>query len=118
MSVFFSLQKKFSLKQITKFNYIIILNLLKKITKLKIYIKEPNDIYYKKKKFCGILQEIVNFKENTFIIVGIGINIIESPKIFKYKTTYLNKYLTKKINKYFLFKEIKKTYEKNLSIVK
>ena len=50
--------------------------------------------------------------------MGIGINIIESPKIFKYKTTYLNKYLTKKINKYFLFKEIKKTYEKNLSIVK
>ena len=117
MSVFYLMEKK-DLTQLTKFNCKIVASVLQKYTKLKITIKPPNDLLYEKKKICGILQEIINYKSKLFVIVGIGVNIVESPNLFKYKTTYLNKYLTKKINKYFLFKEIKKTYEKNLSIVK
>ena len=29
----------------------------------KIKIKWPNDLLYNKKKICGILQEVVNYKE-------------------------------------------------------
>ena len=87
---------------------------MKKYTRLKITIKQPNDLLYKKKKICGILQEIISYKSKLFIIVGIGINIVESPSLFKYKTTCLNKNLKKKINKYFIFNKIKKQFETKL----
>ena len=64
-----------------------------------------------KKKVCGILQEIV-FKNNIkYLIIGVGINIISSPDIKKYPTTYLNKYSKKKINKIKLINEIKLIFE-------
>ena len=68
----------------------------------------------KKKKICGILQEIISYKSKFFIIVGIGINIVESPSLFKYKHTYLNKNLKNKINKNFIFNKIKKQFETKL----
>ena len=64
-----------------------------------------------KKKVCGILQEII-FKNNLkYLIVGVGINIISSPDIKKYPTTYLNKYSKNKINKIKLINEIKLVFE-------
>ena len=40
------------------------------------YLKWPNDVLYKGKKFCGILSEAV-IKENLFkgLVIGVGINI-------------------------------------------
>ncbi len=113
MSVFYLMEKK-DLTQLTKFNCKIVASALKEYTKLKITIKPPNDLLYEKKKICGILQEIINYKSKLFIIVGIGINIVESPNLFKYKTTYLNKYVNKKLNKNFIFNKVKKQFETKL----
>ena len=64
-----------------------------------IKIKKPNDILIKYKKICGILVESIRYRKNLYLIVGIGLNLIQSPKIKYYKTTYANKYTTKKIEK-------------------
>ena len=53
-------------------------------------IKSPNDLLINKKKISGILQETISkFQVKEFIIVGIGINLIKSPKIKNYPTTNL-----------------------------
>ena len=49
-----------------------------------------------KKKICGILQEVIFFKLKKLMIVGIGINIKKSPRINKYKTTFINQHTIKK----------------------
>ena len=78
----------------------------------------PNDILIDRKKVCGILQEIV-FKNNSkYLIIGIGINIINSPNIINYETSYLNWYSKKKINKIKLFKQIIINFEKKIKYFK
>ena len=64
-----------------------------------IKIKKPNDILIKYKKICGILVESIRYRKNLYLIVGIGLNLIQSPKIKYYKTTYANKYTKKNIKK-------------------
>ena len=118
ISIFFQINEKITLKKIIKKNLNIIQKILKKKINLVTTIKEPNDILVNKKKICGILQEII-FKNNCkFLIVGIGINIANSPRIDNYETTHLNNYSIKKINKIELFNEIKKKYEENLEYFK
>ena len=80
----------------------IIVKFLKKtgVNKKKIKIKQPNDILIDNKKICGILVESTKYKKNLYLIVGIGLNLICSPKIENYRTTFLNKYVKKKINKF------------------
>ena len=54
----------------------------------KISIKWPNDIFLNGKKICGILQELITFNDKKFLVVGIGLNILSSPKIItKYEST-------------------------------
>jgi|TARA_B100000959_G_scaffold173984_1_gene182192 BirA family biotin operon repressor/biotin-[acetyl-CoA-carboxylase] ligase len=112
ISIFFKVNSKLSLKKITTIN----LSILKKIISSqivgKIYIKLPNDILIYKKKVSGILQEIMYKNNNKYLIVGIGINIISSPNIRNYPTTYLNKYSKKKINKIKILNKIKLNFEK------
>tara|TARA_B100000929_G_C15282682_1_gene344145 strand:+ start:114 stop:629 length:516 start_codon:yes stop_codon:yes gene_type:complete len=112
ISIFFKVNSKLSLKKITTIN----LSILKKIISSqivgKIYIKLPNDILIYKKKVSGILQEIMYKNNNKYLIVGIGINVISSPNIRNYPTTYLNKYSKKKINKIKIINNIKLNFEK------
>ena len=112
ISIFFKVNSKLSLKKITTIN----LSILKKIISSqivgKIYIKLPNDILIYKKKVSGILQEIMYKNNNKYLIVGIGINIISSPNIRNYPTTYLNKYSKKKINNIKILNKIKLNFEK------
>ena len=112
ISIFFKVNSKLSLKKITNIN----LSILKKIISSqivgKIYIKLPNDILIYKKKVSGILQEIMYKNNNKYLIIGIGINIISSPNIRNYPTTYLNKYSKKKINKIRILNKIKLNFEK------
>ena len=113
MSIFYRLNKNISINQLTKKNCLLIKKTLSSFTKEKILIKPPNDLLIKKKKFCGILQEIITHNEQNYVIIGVGINIYKNPNIKNYPTTYLLKY-NNKINKMIIFKKIKKCYEKEL----
>ena len=65
--------------------------LTKKInSKNKISIKYPNDILVNDKKLSGILIESISFHKSIYGLVGIGVNISNSPNIRKYQTTCLN----------------------------
>jgi len=118
MTIFFEISKKISLKKILNLNTSIIKKIISKKINKKVYVKLPNDILIDKKKVCGILQEIILKNNIKFLVVGIGINIINNPNLIKYDTTYLNNYSKKKINKIKLFEEIKLNYEKKIKYFK
>tara|TARA_Y100000590_G_C15590950_1_gene966043 strand:- start:4 stop:531 length:528 start_codon:yes stop_codon:yes gene_type:complete len=116
-SIFFEINDNLSLNKFTKLNCLIIKKILSKFIMEKIKIKPPNDILVKNKKICGILQETIFHDGKKFIIVGIGLNLIRSPKIKKYPTTHLSKYV-KKVNKLLVIKNIKKQYERKINYLK
>ena len=81
---------KFSL-----FNILIAISI--KMTFLKydnneIKFKWPNDLFFKNKKFGGIIAENYKLSNQNFIIVGFGINILTYPKLDKYETTCANEF--------------------------
>ena len=84
--------------------------------KKKIIIKFPNDLLINNRKFCGILQETITFKNEKFIIVGIGANLIKSPKIINYLTTDILKETGLNLNKNKLIKLIELNYYKKLNL--
>jgi BirA family transcriptional regulator, biotin operon repressor / biotin---[acetyl-CoA-carboxylase] ligase len=61
------------------------------------------------------LQETISILDNKFLIVGIGINLIKSPKIKDYPTTNLYELINKRINKREIENKLKLVFEKNLS---
>ena len=90
---------KMSLPALTKINCLLVKKTLAKYYKEKIVFKKPNDLLVNRKKITGILQEIVSISGNKFLIVGIGINLVKSPKIKNYPTTNLFELTNKRINK-------------------
>ncbi len=104
-----------SLPSLTKINCLLVKNILAKYYKKKIVFKKPNDLLINKHKICGILQEVISVSENNFLIVGIGINLIKSPKIHKYPTTNLYQLINKRINKINFENDLKEAFEKNFS---
>ena len=68
-----------------------------------------------KKKICGILQEKIEKSKKEYLIVGIGFNLIKSPKISNYPATNLFEITNRKINKKKFEKDLKITFEKFLS---
>ena len=113
-TIFYKVNSNYNLKKITQKNCLLIFKTLKTVIKENNSIKYPNDILINSKKICGILQEIIKYNNKHFIIVGIGINIVGSPKINKYRTTYLNKHLNRNMSKYKIFFKIKKIFENNI----
>jgi len=112
VSIFFSLDKiNLTLKQLTKINCFLVKKLLSFYCKKKISIKLPNDLLIDKKKICGILQEILKKSNKTYMIVGIGINLIKSPKIKNYPTTSLFEITNNKFNKKHVISRLKNIYE-------
>ena len=112
VSIFFSLEKiNLSLKELTKTNSYLIKKLLSRYYKKKIFIKLPNDLLVNKKKICGILQETLQKSNITYIIVGVGLNLIRSPKISNYPTTNLLELTNKSVNKNMIILELKTIYE-------
>ncbi len=82
------------------------------IKKNEIKIKMPNDILIKNKKISGILVESIKFKKKLFLIVGIGLNLVSSPRTKEYKTTFLNNLIRSKIDKMHFVNYIKKNINK------
>ena len=80
----------------------------------KIKIKWPNDLLFNKKKFAGILQEVINFDNFDYLIVGIGINTNIVPQNKGFQSTSLKNILDKKINNQKILKNIIIVYEKFL----
>ena len=104
-----------SLKQITKINCLLVKKLLSIYYKKRIIFKKPNDLLINKKKICGILQEKISKLQKTYLIVGIGINLVKNPNLKDYPTTNLEELLNKKLSKTKVEKQIKKIFETKLS---
>ena len=112
VSIFFSLDKiNLTLKQLTKFNADLIIKLISHYYKKKIKLKLPNDILINRKKICGILQETIKKNNIQYLIVGIGLNLINSPQINKYPTTNLYDLTNSKISVNKISKELKDMYK-------
>ena len=115
MSVFFEIQNNISLKKITKLNCFIVRDCLQKFTEHKVVIKKPNDIFVRKQKICGILQEIIFKNKKKFLVVGIGLNLNKSPKIKNYPTNFFNFFTKKNVTRLEIFKLLHSSYEKKIN---
>ena len=104
-----------SIKKLTKINCFFVKKLISKFCKKKIVFKEPNDLLVNNKKISGMLQETITKDNKKYLIVGIGINIIKSPKITKYHTTNLLEITGKKIDYKLMANQLKLIFEQNLS---
>ena len=95
----------------------IICEVIEKICKVETKIKWPNDIIINDKKICGIISEIYNKNNQMLINTGFGINIITSPEVNDYKTTYVNEY-NMNINNITFVYYLMEEYLLNLNLLK
>ena len=112
MTVYFSLKRKIEINTLSKKVYKLIKKSLEKFVNEKITVKLPNDLLIKGSKVCGILQETINYNNNKFFIIGIGINLVKGPKINNKQVSFLQKYNNNRIKKSDIYKKIKKNFEK------
>jgi BirA family transcriptional regulator, biotin operon repressor / biotin---[acetyl-CoA-carboxylase] ligase len=119
ISIFFEMKyKKVNFKHFAILNAHLIKNALSKQFSKKIKIKWPNDLLHYNKKICGILQEVVNYKDKRFLVVGIGVNTNLEPKNKAFLSTSLKKIMNKNIDNNSVLKNIKTIYEKFLTKAK
>ncbi len=112
ISIFFEIEKKgINFKQYAILNAYILKKILSRFSLKKIDIKWPNDLIIKKEKICGILQEVVEYNEKKFLIIGVGVNTNFSPKVKEFKSTSLSYMNKKKINNNLILNDTKKEYE-------
>ena len=112
VSIFFQINTvQLSLKNLTKINCFLVKKFLSNFYKNKITIKEPNDLLINNMKISGILQETLSKSGKTFLIVGIGINLIKSPSIKDHLTTNLFDLTGVKITSNNATLKLKKIYE-------
>ena len=112
VSIFFELKKNMpDFKEFSLINPIIIKNILKQYSSHVIKIKRPNDLLIKNKKVCGILQELIKFEKKIFLIIGIGINTVYSPKNKLFKSISLQEISYKTVNNIDILLNLKKKYE-------
>ncbi len=115
ISIFFKLDKtKINFKQFAILNAFLLKKLISKLISKRIYIKWPNDLLFNKHKLCGILQELVQFNNIDYLIVGIGLNTNMAPRNKSFKSTSLKNILNKKISNKKILKDLIKAYEKLL----
>jgi BirA family biotin operon repressor/biotin-[acetyl-CoA-carboxylase] ligase len=56
-------------------------------------VKWPNDLLVDKQKICGALHEIERYQGKTYIVSGIGVNLVDYPKAdVSYPATSLREY--------------------------
>ena len=104
-----------SLNSLTEINCLLVKKILNKYYKKNITFKKPNDLLINKKKISGILQEIISISDKKFLIIGIGVNLVKSPKIKDYPTTSLFELTNNYINKSKFENQLKEIFEKHLT---
>tara|TARA_Y100000591_G_scaffold270757_1_gene245714 strand:- start:5 stop:568 length:564 start_codon:yes stop_codon:yes gene_type:complete len=104
--------KKINFKQFSVLNAILIKKVISKSTSKTIKIKWPNDLLINRRKFCGILQEVIKFNDLDYLIVGIGLNTNASPQNKSFKSTCLKNILNKKISNQKILRDILIAYKK------
>ena len=115
LSLFFKFnQRKINFKQFAILNAFLIKKVISKIISTNVTVKWPNDLLYNKKKFCGILQEVIKFDNFDYLIVGIGLNTNIVPQNKGFKSTSLKNILKKKINNQKVLNNIVVAYERFL----
>ena len=115
-TIFFKLDRtKVNFKQFAVLNALFMKNWISKKFSKKIKIKWPNDLLFEKKKFCGILQELIKFNQFNYLIVGIGLNTNIAPQNKSFKSTSLKNILSKKVSNQEILREIKFEYERFLN---
>ena len=116
ISIFFELNfKNLRIDQFSLFNPYIIKKVLSKYTNKKINIKPPNDLLINKYKISGILQEIIDFENKKYLIIGIGINTLTYPKYQDFKSTSLANWSNRTVKNDKILNDIKTAYEKFIS---
>jgi len=119
ISLFFEMnQKNIDFKHFAILNAYLLKNVLSQDFTKKIKIKWPNDLLYNKKKICGILQEVIKYKDKKFLIVGIGVNTNLDPKNKGFPSTTLKKITNKNIDNNKVLNNIKNAYENFLTKAK
>ena len=115
LSLFFKFnQRKINFKQFAILNAFLIKKVISKTISTNVKIKWPNDLLFNKKKFCGILQEVIKFDNFDYLIVGIGLNTNIDPQNKGFKSTSLKNILKKKINNQKVLNNIVVAYERFL----
>ena len=113
ITIFFELKKNMpNFKEFSSLNPLILKKLLSKYTNLNIKIKKPNDLLINNKKVCGILQETYKIEKRLFLIIGVGVNTIISPKSKNIKAISLKECGKATIYNYDILKKLKNKYEK------
>ena len=111
-SILVKIDNKLTVNKITQVNVKVIKKVIDSFININSSIKLPNDILIDNQKVCGILQETI-FKNNSkYLIIGIGINIVNKPIIKGYNTTFLENHSKKKINKIQVINKLKLEFEK------
>ena len=112
ISIFFKVNlAKIKIENFLMINANIIKKVLKNYTTKNIKIKKPNDLLIANKKICGILQEVVEYNNEKFLISGIGINTSNAPQHKKIASTSLKEHTKKIIKNLDIIKNIKNNYE-------
>mgnify|MGYP006161318473 CR=1 FL=1 len=112
ISIFFEMnQKKINFEHFAILNAYLLKKVLAKHFSKKIKIKWPNDLLHNNRKICGILQEVVNYNDKKFLIVGIGINTNLDPQNKGFSSTSLKKIMEKDIDNNKVLNNIKSIYE-------
>ena len=57
-------------------------------------------------------REVVQYKNNKYFIIGIGVNVVKCPEIANKQVSFLQKYNNNKIKKTDIYMNIKKNFEK------
>ena len=119
ITIFFKLdQKNINFKHFSVLNAYLLKKLIEGLISKNIKIKWPNDLLFRKHKFCGILQEVVQFNDLNFLIIGIGLNTNIAPENKNFQSTCLKNIIKKKVNNRKVLKKILLAYEKFLNQTK
>ena len=115
-NIFISIFFKVKFTKIKIHNFLIInAKIIKKILQPYILntikIKKPNDLLIKGKKVCGILQEVIEYNNEKFLVTGIGINSKVNPNEKNFHSTSLKLHSDKQINNIHIVGQIKNIYE-------